>query len=315
MSRTLTRALGFLTGVAMLVVYVLVALLFYDVAQLVWRNRPDLLVVAAIVAVTALLTGYTSYRLGTAQLLSALDVEELSAERVPEFYRRVAELAEQLDIDPPAVAVSHLGFPNALALGGRSSGVVVLDASLFSLLSGPELEGVLAHELAHLAARDTLVKTLGYAVVDTLAGLLSVVFIPLIVVAGGLGRSLALIRGGTPTDVSRTAARARTAVGSLAVVLLFALTLVLRAHSRRREYAADERAASLTGRPLALARALDRISRTSTPTGPLARFYIHGDEEGVLSRLFATHPPMDARIDRLREMSAEEGGEVRVPIR
>jgi heat shock protein HtpX len=297
----------------MLAVYVLAGLVVYDGARIVWQNRPDPLVVVAVVGATALLTGYTSYRLGTAHLLAVLDVEELSRERAPGLHRRVAELADATGIDPPDVAVSRLGVPNALALGGRRGGVVVLDASLFAVLSAAELEAVFAHELAHLAARDTLVKTLGYAVVDTVGGLLAVVLVPAVVVAGGISRAVAHISGGTPADADRTAARGRAAVGSLAVVLLFALTLVLRAHSRRREYAADKRAAAMTGRPLALARALERISRESTPSGPLARFYIHGDDEGTLSRLFATHPPMDDRIERLRAMA--DGGAARIPVR
>lgn len=296
----------------MLAVYLLAALLLVDLALLVWRNRPDPVVLAAVVLGTALLTGYLSYRLGTVHLVAALDAEVLSRERAPGLYRRVSELATAAGVDAPRIAVTRLGFPNALALDGGTGGIVVLDASLFNLLSGPEIEAVVAHELAHLAARDTLVKTLGYAVVDTLGGLLSLLLLPVVLVAGGLARALAHIRGNTPADAARTASRVRAAVGSLVVVLLFALTLVLRAHSRRREYVADERAAELTGRPLALARALDRIRRASTPTGPLTRFYIHGDEEGRLSRLFATHPPMDDRIERLREMADGEG--VRVPI-
>jgi heat shock protein HtpX len=295
----------------MLAVYVLAGLVVYDVARIVWQNRPDPLVVA-VVGATALFTGYTSYRLGTAHLLAALDVEELSRERAPGLHRRVAELADATGIDPPDVAVSRLGVPNALALGGRRGGVV-LDASLFAVLSAAELEAVFAHELAHLAARDTLVKTLGYAVVDTVGGLLAVVLVPTVVVAGGISRAVAHISGGTMADADRTAARGRAAVGSLAVVRLFALTVVLRAHSRQREYAADKRAAAMTGRPLALARALERISREPTPSGPFARFYINGDDEGTLSRLFATHPPMNDRIERLRAMA--DGGAARIPVR
>jgi heat shock protein HtpX len=310
--RVVTRLLGLLTGGAMLVVYLLAALLLVDVARLVWQHRPDPATLLAVVLGTALLTGYLSYRLGTARLLAALDAETLPSERAPDLHRRVADLADAAGVDPPRLAVTRLGFPNALALGGRSGGVVVLDVSLFRLLSAAELEAVVAHELAHLAARDTLVKTLGYAVVDTLGGLLSVLLLPFVVVVGGLARALAHIRGGTSADGARTAARARAAVGALAVVLLFALTLLLRAHSRRREYAADERAATLTGRPLALARALDRMRRATVPSGPLSRFYIHGDEDGTLSRLFATHPPMDERIERLRDLAEERS--VRVAV-
>ncbi|WP_158601418.1 M48 family metallopeptidase [Halosegnis longus] len=184
---------------------------------------------------------------------------------------------------------------------GRRDGVLVLDVRLFRLLSGPELDGILAHELAHLRARDGLVGTLGATATSTVAGLLGLLLLPAALLAVGVARSLAIARGDSPAEMEATAAWAQAAVGSLAVVLLFGLTALLRAYSRRRELAADDTAAELTGNPRALASALSRIRRASTPSGPLAQLYIHGDETGTLTRLLATHPPMDERIERLRQ--------------
>ena len=90
---------------------------------------------------------------------------------------------------------------------------------------------------------------------------------------------------------------------SLSVTLLaLGLTLLIRAHSRRREYAADDRAVELTGKPLALARGLRKIERATEPEqGLLSTLYVQGDQDGVLSRLLSTHPSMDDRIARLLE--------------
>jgi heat shock protein HtpX len=83
------------------------------------------------------------------------------------------------------------------------------------------------------------------------------------------------------------------------------ITLLLFAHSRKREYAADERAAEVTGNPVALARALAKIHRATSPDrGLRSLLYIHGDERGDDSRrLLSTHPPVYERIDRLVEMA------------
>lgn len=83
-------------------------------------------------------------------------------------------------------------------------------------------------------------------------------------------------------------------------VVFLVLTLVIRAHSRHREFAADDRAAEVTGRPLALARALTKIDRVSDPDwGLLSPLYTHGDEDNGLGRLFSTHPTTDDRVERL----------------
>jgi heat shock protein HtpX len=106
-------------------------------------------------------------------------------------------------------------------------------------------------------------------------------------------------------------------VGRAVLSVLVVLTLLVRAHSRRREFAADERAAELTGRPLALARALRTIERASRPAGGLlATLYIHAEESDPLTRMLSTHPPMDERVERLVEMAErrERARGRRIPI-
>jgi heat shock protein HtpX len=93
-------------------------------------------------------------------------------------------------------------------------------------------------------------------------------------------------------------------VTGLVAVCLFLLTAVVQAYSRHREYAADERAARATD-PLALARALEKIERATTPGGLLSTLVIHGDEKGPVTDLLASHPPMAERIERLRRTAVE----------
>nr|WP_281280708.1 M48 family metalloprotease [Natronomonas salsuginis] len=95
-------------------------------------------------------------------------------------------------------------------------------------------------------------------------------------------------------------------VAQAVVILLFALTLALRAHSRRRECAADDRPVDATADLRALARALVKVQRAATPgRGIRSSLYVHGDEEGMLSRLLATHPPVAERIERLIGRASE----------
>jgi heat shock protein HtpX len=132
----------------------------------------------------------------------------------------------------------------------------VIDGSLFRLLTAAELEAIVAHELSHLKGRDSLVKTLGYSLVRTATGLVWFVFLPVALLVGGVARAVALLRDDDPVAVRRRIRTADAMVTGMVVVCLFLLTAVVQAYSRRREYAADDRAARATD-PLALARALE----------------------------------------------------------
>lgn len=306
--RNLTRVATAAAGLATLAFYAVAAYFAWLGLLFLWRQRPDPLTTAVVVVVVTVAFGYASYRLGTAAVLRSLDARDLPRERAPQLYRRLDELSSALGVETPTVCLARMEAPNALALGGPTNGVVVLDTSLFRLLSARELDTIVAHELAHVRNRDGLVSTLGATLVSTVAGLLGMALLPAMLLAAGAARAAALVRGRSAADIQRATVRARRAVGSLAVVLLFALTLVLRAHSRRRELAADDIAAELTGDPQALARALSRIQRAAAATGPLSSLYIHGDEQGTLTRLLATHPPMEQRIERLQRRAMRRDG-------
>ncbi|WP_439027085.1 M48 family metallopeptidase [Haloarchaeobius sp. DT45] len=291
------------TGLVLVALYLLVGTLLVEIAASLWSARPDPVLFAAALLGSSLVFGYASYRGGTARILSSLEAVDLPRERAPQLHARVDRLSERMGIERPQLLVARMPAPNALALGGRRRGVVVLDASLFRILSMDELETIVAHELAHLESRDSLIQTLGFSVAQTLSGLVFFLLLPVGLFVAGFRRALRWLRGERPRPFSQHLQRTHAQVASAVVVLMLVLTLALRAHSRRREFAADDRAVAVTEKPMALARGLARIERASEPPGGLlSSLYIHGTEENVLTRLLATHPPMQERIERLVEL-------------
>lgn len=303
------RLLMAAAGVVVFVLYATAAFVVYRSLLLLWAQRPDPTTTVAVVLALSLALGYVSYRGGVVTLRREVDPAELPRTRAPDLYRRVEAMAEEMGLDPPTLAVGRMGAPNALALGGPRNGTVVVDPSLFRLLDPSELEAIIAHELAHLETRDGLVKTLGSSVIRTVTGLATVALLPLVILAVGIARALAYLRGESPREITAAAVRAHTIATAGVAVLLFVFTLALRGYSRRRELAADDRAVEVAGQPATLARALARIDRAARPPeGIISGLVIHGDEEGPLTRLLATHPPMEHRIERLTERSRRDAG-------
>jgi heat shock protein HtpX len=287
-----------------LLVYTLLSVATYRALRLLWTARPDPLTTVVVVASLTLVAGYASYRIGTARLRYALGAVELPRGEMPALYRRVDALADRVGVETPRLMIAPLHGPNALAIGGARDGDVVLDGSLFHLLTAAELEAIIAHELAHLKGRDSLVKTLGYSVVRTVTGLVWLLVLPAALLVGGAVRAAAVLRDDDSVRFRRSVRAADATMTSLVVVCLFFLTAVVQAYSRHREYAADDRAARLTG-PLALASALEKIDRATMPAGLLSTLVVNGDEEGPVTELLASHPPMDDRIERLRRRAEE----------
>lgn len=302
MSRLALRTLMAAVGVSVLVFYAVVAGLAYVLLATLWANRPPLGTSLLIVAGLTVVFGFLSYQFGRSELLASVDAVEIPRRDAPELYRRVDAVASRMAIEPPRLLVAEMALPNAIALGGRGSGVVAVDRSLFTLLSPDELETIVAHECAHLESRDSLVQTLAYSAMRTVVGFLTLALLPLLLFATGLERGLAWIRGRPTRWTDGSVGRFRELVGSAVLLVLVVLTLLIRAHSRRREFAADDRAATVTGKPLALARALSKIDRVSDPDWSLlSPLYTRGDEEGTLGRIFSTHPDTDERVERLVE--------------
>lgn len=307
MRRVQDRMLMMLIGVGVFVIYSLAGFGAYLLVAAVWSNPETRLTTVLIVGGVTICFGLLGYLFGTKQLLAGLDARPLSRQERPALHDRIDRLAGEMAVDRPTVYLAQLGSPNAIAVGGLRSGAIVIDPSLLRLLDLAEQEAIVAHELAHLETYDGLVQTLAYSCLRTLVGILFLFFAPLLLIATGFFRAVMLVRGrpgGWPAAGLSTLYRL---LAYAVFAVLGVLTLVVRAHSRRREFAADDRAAAVTGNPRALASALYRIHQTTDGRWSLlSPLYIDGTDDNSLARLLSTHPPMQQRIERQLERSLTE---------
>jgi heat shock protein HtpX len=213
-----------------------------------------------------------------------------------------------MGIDRPDVYIARLGQPNAFVLGSRT---LVIDHSLVRLLTPAELEGVLAHELAHLEGYDSLLQTLAMSVLRMVTTLMLVVVLPFVAVVSLGCWGLSLLVGRPVRGPSSVGSGVRRGMVRIVIGLLIAPTLVLQAYSRRREYAADRRAVTVLDEPLALARALEKIQRANEPGWGLFSWVFSTRDRRTdrtpLERAFASHPPTDERVSRVREAATTAG--------
>ena len=310
-----TRSLPIVVGCLVLCCYLALAAIGYLGLSLLWRSAPGPATTLALVVATALLVGYLSYRFGTTALLSRLNAVELPRSRAPGLYDRLDRLEERMSVGTPSLLVARLPAPNAFAIGTARNGAIVLDRSLLRFLTADELEGLLAHELAHLEGYDAFVQTLAFSVFQTVAGLAFLLLSPLLLGLVGAARAVAWMRGRPSSWTQTTFGRLLGRIERGVQLVFLLVTIAVRAHSRRREYAADDRAAAVTGDPLALARALRKIQRVAEPRrGLLSPLYVHTDED-EWTRLFSTHPSTDERIERLVERARSGRGRTRGAVR
>jgi heat shock protein HtpX len=215
----------------------------------------------------------------------------VTREEAPDLYAVVERLARKAGLPMPKVAILPQDQPNAFATGRNPShAVVAATRGILQLLTPEELEAVLAHELAHVRHRDMLIGT----VAATLAGALGIV-----------ARSALWFGGGRNRDSGGGI------VGLLALILLpIAAVLIQLAISRSREFEADAGGAELSGRPRALASALQKLEayakRVPMPEANPAttHLFIVNPLRGAggLVNLFRTHPPTEQRVARLLQM-------------
>jgi heat shock protein HtpX len=224
------------------------------------------------------------YVVGTRAALWQVGAVPLPDEEFDGFLDVYEDAATAMGFDePPDLLVTRMGVPNAFAVGRKGNGTVVVSAELLYLLDFDEAQAVLAHELAHLDNRDSVLMVVGESV-STIVGL--VTFTVLAASDSAVVSVLAYVVG--------------------AVAKLFVMLFVL-ALSRYREYAADRDAAAAmdTGDPLA--RALTKIDGATDPSAAQApssvsALCINGFDDGVLASLLSTHPPTEKRVERLREL-------------
>lgn len=216
---------------------------------------------------------------------------KVSEEEAPELHRMVADLAQRAGIPKPSVHVVPSPQPNAFATGrSPEHAAVAVTEGIQNSLSPRELEGVLAHELAHIRNRDILIASIAAMV----AGAISYIAYFILFFGDDDG----------PLGI----------VGSLAMFLLAPLAagVMQMAISRQREYVADATGAEILGDPLPLADALGKLQR-GAEAQPMqvnqaaAPLYIVNPLAGLhgrnFSKLFSTHPSTDERVSRLRRMA------------
>lgn len=259
--------------------------------------------------VAVVVVGFALFQYFTADKVAmySMGAREVSPEQAPELHAVVDRLCGMADMPKPKVAVANTDVPNAFATGhSQASSVVCVTSGLLRRLDAAELESVLAHEMSHVAHRDVTVMTIA-GFLGIVAGFLTQAGLRFMLFSGG-GRS----RDGAPI-----------ALIALAVVLISAIVwavsfLLTRVLSRYRELAADRAAAFLTQRPSALASALTKItgdmaripSRDLRQAEPFNAFFFTPafSKSGFsLSQMFATHPPVEQRLEQLATISRQLG--------
>jgi heat shock protein HtpX len=233
--------------------------------------------------------------------LRAMGAREVSPQEAPELHAMIERLCVQADLPKPRVAVAENAMPNAFAMGrSQKHSTVCVTTGIMELLSPAELEGVLAHELTHIANRDVAIMTMA----SFFASIASMVVQFGFFFGGGYGGDDDEGGGILPLIL----------ISLLVYVVSFFL---MQALSRYREFAADRGAAIITGRPSALSSALMKISgkmqripqQDLRAHSELNAFYIFpAGAKSSLFNLFSTHPPMEKRIEALSRLEAQLQG-------
>lgn len=222
-------------------------------------------------------------------VLKMHDAREVDINSAPEFYTMVRNLAQRAQLPMPKVYIIDSPHPNAFATGRNpENAAVAATTGLMNMLNRDEIEGVMAHELAHVKNRDTLIMTM----VATIAGAISM-----------LANFGLFFRSGDDRSGGWAALLA-------VLVAPFAAMIVQMAISRTREYSADRGGAEISGKPMALASALAKISGAaqairnpvSEANPSAAQLYIVPTH---VSEMFSTHPATENRIAALQELAGE----------
>jgi heat shock protein HtpX len=295
MAKTRFRSDGGLTARMGVVVLLLVALyLAVGAALIVYID--SILIGAVVVAALAWAQWYFSDKLA----LASMRARVVTPEQAPELHGMIDRLVALADMPKPRVAIADTDMPNAFATGrSPDHAVVCVTTGIMRRLDADELEGVLSHELAHVAHRDVAVMTVASSL-GLLAGFITrwgLYF------GGGRERN----NNGVPIWL----------VIWLVSILVYCISFVLtRALSRYRELSADRTGAYLTGKPSALASALTKISgdmaripnRDLRAAGSMnAFFFAPAIRPDQFMTLFATHPPLPQRLANLAKVSADLG--------
>jgi heat shock protein HtpX len=258
-------------------------------------------VIAAVIAGALFIVQYfTSDKLA----LASMGAQEVSAEQAPDLHATVQRLCIRADLPMPRLAIADTPMPNAFAVGrSPSTATVCVTSGLLELLNQSELEGVLGHELTHIANRDVMLTTIASFFASIASFIVQFGFF--------FGGRL----GGTDRDDDGGGFAVVIIASGVVYVVSFVL---LQSLSRHREFAADRGSAIITGRPSALASALmkmngqmDQIPQRDlrAASSELAAFYIFPpNPEQSVAALFSTHPPLEARLAALGRLESQLQG-------
>ena len=229
--------------------------------------------------------------------LHAMGGRVVTPQEAPELHAMIERLCIQADLPKPKVAVAQTDMPNAFALGrSQKAATVCATTGIMNLLTPAELEGVMAHELTHVKNRDVMIMTVASFFASVASMILQFGF---------------FFGGGGDSDEDGPGFFAVILVSLAVYAISFFLMMAL---SRYREFSADRGAALITGRPSALASALQKIAsgmgrlpqQDLRVAGEMNAFFIFpaGAKNSIMG-LFATHPPMEKRLAALARLEAE----------
>ncbi|GLC24085.1 zinc metalloprotease HtpX [Roseisolibacter agri] len=245
-----------------------------------------------MVAVSAVMN-LAMYWGSSSMVLRAYGAQVVTAAEAPELYAMVDRLRQRAGLPMPTVAIAPQAQPNAFATGRNpENAVVCVTEGLLRLMDREQLEGVVAHELAHIRNRDMLLQTIS----ATMAGAITNV------------AQFGFLFGGSSDD--EEGSNPIVAIGMMILAPIAAMILQM-AISRQREFKADQVGAEITGRPLGLANALLRLEQgarqmpmhVSPAMAPLAQVNpLGGSALRGIGKLFSTHPPTAERVARLEAM-------------
>jgi len=241
-----------------------------------------------IALVLSALMNFGSYWYSDSIVLRMYQAQEVTREHAPVLHKTVESLATKAKIPKPRVYVVSNETPNAFATGrNEDHAAVAVTSGILKILNKDELEGVLAHELAHIQHRDILISTMAATVAS------AVVLLSRWAVFFGNDEGKGMI----------------PAIAT-AIIAPIAATVIQMAISRSREYEADAGSAQVTGKPEAMAAALRKLSLASKAKPMDAKpstahmFIVNPLSGDLIMNLFSTHPPIEKRIERLMRMKA-----------
>lgn len=247
----------------------------------------------------ALLMNFGAYWFSDKIVLAMYRAKPLTEQEAPQVYRVMREIASRSGLPMPRLYWIPTATPNAFATGrSPKHAAVAVTSGLVESMGEEELKGVLAHELSHVKNRDTLVMTIAAAIAGAIMWLADMA-------------KWSLWMGGSERNRDNRSAGAAHLIVILLIAILapLAALLIQMAISRTREYSADETGAKLAGTPHGLAAALEKLHAANRQF-PLpkvneatAHLFIVNPLSGKgLATLFSTHPPMEERVRRLRQM-------------